>query len=160
MPGSRSSTATAASPRTGVTVSFVATDEAGHVWYFDVAGAFTSHRGGMRRTEAVWKALGRAAALAAARGARPVGTDPDAAPPPGREVPLVFLTTHLPRRPSEGDTTLRAAGPSLFFDAVEMLSADGLRRLGSYAAGDSVARPGFWSESELHAGEPGDDPVT
>ena len=37
-------------------------------------------------------------------------------------VPLVLLTSHLPRRPSEGDTALRAAGPEAFFDAIEMLS--------------------------------------
>jgi len=41
----------------------------------------------------------------------------------------VFLTTQLPFRGSEGDMALRAAGPDLFFDAVELLSADDLGRL-------------------------------
>src|SRR5205823_4056036 len=69
-------------PKTGVVVSFVADDAEGATWYFDVAGTFTSHRGGLLRTEAVWKALGRAHAL---RGAAP-GIRP-----------LVLLTTQLPR---------------------------------------------------------------
>src|SRR5439155_211493 len=50
-------------PRTGVAVSLLATDASGERWYFDVAGAFTSYRGGLLRMDAVWKALGRAHAL-------------------------------------------------------------------------------------------------
>ncbi len=50
-------------PRTGVTVNFVATDSGGATWFFDVSGAFTSHRGGLLRTDTVWKSLGRAHAL-------------------------------------------------------------------------------------------------
>ena len=94
--------------KTGVTVNFVATDVDGATWFFDVSGAFTSHRGGLLRTDTVWKSLGRAYALRGARG----------------EVPLVFLTSHLPTRPSEGDTALRAAGPDAFFE--EMWSQDSL----------------------------------
>ena len=121
--------------RTGVTVSFVATDAGGATWFFDVPGSFTSHRGGLLRAEAVWRALGRASALKAARG----------------DIPLVFLTSHLPKRPSEGDTTLRAAGPDAFFDAVEMLSVDALERLKRYAKGGLTAdpQPGFWTTQDL-----------
>jgi site-specific DNA-methyltransferase (adenine-specific) len=120
---------------TGVTVDFVAQDGEGEPWYFDVAGAFTSRRGGMQRTDMVWKSLGRAAALQEARGA----------------TPLVFLTTHLPRRPGEGDTALRAAGPATFFDAVELLSEDALDRLTKYAGGGCrvVPLPGFWTARDL-----------
>src|SRR5690606_104154 len=50
-------------PRTGVTVNYVALDAAGEPWYFDVSGAFTSHRGGLLRTDTVWKSLGRASVL-------------------------------------------------------------------------------------------------
>ncbi len=49
---------------TGVTINFIATDADGLEWYFDVSGAFTSTRGGLLRTDTVWKALGRAQALA------------------------------------------------------------------------------------------------
>ncbi|MGH2685168.1 MAG: hypothetical protein ACRDJP_06870, partial [Actinomycetota bacterium] len=81
----------------------------------------------------VWKSLGRAHAL------REV-----------IEVPLVLLTTHLPRRPSEGDTALRSAGPRAFFDAIAMLSDDGRERLESYAKGRTkTPLPGFWTEADL-----------
>lgn len=122
-------------PKSGVTVNFAATDDNGTIWYFDVSGAFTSHRGGLLRTDTVWKSLGRANALK------------------GRfsEVPLVFLTTNLPRRPSEGDTALRAAGPDAFFDAVEMFSDEGRGRLERYARGGHLdgPQPGFWTLQDL-----------
>jgi site-specific DNA-methyltransferase (adenine-specific) len=121
--------------KTGVTVNFVATDEHGETWFFDVSGAFTSHRGGLLRTDTVWKSLGRACALKEQRG----------------DIPLVVLTSHLPRRPSEGDTALRAAGPDAFFDVIEMLSGDDLDRLRKYASGGcrDVPLPGFWTLQDL-----------
>lgn len=121
--------------KTGVTVNFVATDMDGATWFFDVSGAFTSHRGGLLRTDTVWKSLGRAYALKGARG----------------EVPLVFLTSHLPKRPSEGDKALRAAGPDAFFDAIEMLSEESLERLKRYAKGGFTddPQPGFWTTQDL-----------
>jgi hypothetical protein len=123
-------------PKTGVTVNFVAEDANGKTWLFDVSGAFTSHRGGLLRTDTVWKCLGRAHAI---RGRLP------------REMPVVFLTTHLPRRPSEGDTALRAAGPDAFFDAIEMLSDEGRSRLEQYSHGGCSTEPllGFWTASDL-----------
>ncbi|MDQ3978155.1 MAG: site-specific DNA-methyltransferase [Actinomycetota bacterium] len=125
-------------PKTGVTVSFVATDADGASWLFDVAGPFTSHHGGMARLETVWRCLGRAHAL---RGRQQAGPT----------TPLVFLTTRLPARPGEGDTALRAAGPEAFFDAVDVLSADGRARLELYAKGGCTRHPhlGFWTVAEL-----------
>jgi len=124
-------------PRTGVSVSLVAADGDGRTWLFDAVGPLTRHRDGMQRTETVWRALGRASAL----NGRSV---PDAPP-------LVFLTTNLPRRPSEGDTALRAAGPGAFFDAVDVLSPAGRERLQRYAKGGSTdrAEPGFWTTADL-----------
>ncbi len=119
---------------TGVTVNFVALDAAELPWYFDVSGAFTRTRSGLLRTDTVWKSLGRAHVLAQ----------------PGREVErLVFLTSHLPRPGSEGDTALRAAGPDAFFDAIEMRDSDGFDRLTAYAAGQRDPLPGFWNERDL-----------
>ena len=68
-------------------------------------------------------------------------------------IPLVLLTTNLPKRPSEGDNALRAAGPTAFFDAIELLSDDGRARLALYAKGGDTktARPGFWTASELES---------
>jgi hypothetical protein len=119
----------------GVTVDLVAEDAAGQPWYFDVPGAFTSHRGGLQRTDRVWRALGRASALRGRRG----------------EVPLVLLTTHLPRRGGEGDVALRAAGPDAFFDAISLLDDDDVCRLALYAMGGHRSAPldGFWSADDL-----------
>src|SRR5262245_57722841 len=41
-------------PRSGVAVSFVATDAEGATWFFDVCGSATSHRGGLVRTDVAW----------------------------------------------------------------------------------------------------------
>ncbi|MBV8385930.1 MAG: site-specific DNA-methyltransferase [Acidimicrobiia bacterium] len=117
----------------GLTVNLVAADNDGVLWYFDVSGAFTTTRGGLLRTDTVWKCLGRAHVLAN-QGIKPV----------------VFLTSHLPRRGSEGDVALRAAGPKAFFDAIEMLSDAGRARLEEYARGGH-RQPvvGFWTSEEL-----------
>jgi site-specific DNA-methyltransferase (adenine-specific) len=122
--------------KTGVTVDLVARDAEGATWLFDVSGAFKTHRGGLLRTETVWKSLGRAHAL---RDRIPGGA------------PFALLTTHLPRQPSEGDTALRSAGPDAFFDAIELLSDEGRRRLALYATGGYTDNPqvGFWSEADL-----------
>ena len=121
--------------KTGVTIDFVATDDDGTTWFFDVGGPFTTYRGGLSRTDAVWKALGRASAIR------------------GRvaDVPLVLLTTSLPRRPSEGLTALRAAGPDAFFDAIELPSPDDRERLERYAKGGFTndPQPGFWTPHDL-----------
>ncbi len=124
-------------PKTGVSVSLVAADSGGRTWLFDVVGPLTRHRDGMQRTETVWKALGRASALN--------GRGRSGAPP------VVFLTTSLPRRRSEGDTALRAAGPTAFFDAVDVLSTEGRGRLQRYAKGGcgDRAEPGFWTATDL-----------
>jgi len=125
-------------PRTGVSVSFVAEDGEGAVWYFDVCGPHTTHRGGLIRPEAVWRALGRAAAV---RG-RTSG------------IPLVLLATALPPRLGAGDTAMRAAGPDAFFDAISIRSDEGRYRLERYAKGSCTAspQPGFWTEDDLDRG--------
>lgn len=127
-------------PKTGVTVNLQALDQTHRRWYFDVSGAFTSHRGGLLRTDTVWKTLGRAYALRAHIGAQTQDTEDQ------ERIPLVFLSSHLPRRGSEGDAALRQAGPDAFYDAIDMLSTDGLARLRRYAAEGPGAGPlqGFW----------------
>ena len=118
----------------GVAVDFVAHDAMGSPWYFDVSGAFTTTRGGLSRTDAVLRSIGRAAVLAR-----------------NGKTPVVLLTSHLPRPGSEGDAALRAAGPKVVFDAVEMLAESGRPRLAAYAAGGRTFRPepGYWSPGEL-----------
>jgi DNA modification methylase len=122
-------------PKTGLAVSFVATDAEGDVWHVDLAGSFTAHRPGLQRSEAVWKALGRAHALRGRAG----------------DVPLLLLTPRLPRRPGEGDTALRAAGPDAVFDVIDLLSPEARDRLQLYAKGGarSAPLPGFWDPDDL-----------
>ncbi len=121
----------------GVTVGLVATDAAEQPWYFDVTGAFTTTRGGLMRSDAVWRALGRAHVLRQ-----------------NKYTPLILLTSHLPRPGSEGDRALRSAGPEAIFDAVELLSDAGRARLSAYARGGATerARGGFWGPKELGGG--------
>lgn len=107
--------------RSGVEINFAAVDVKGHRWFFDVSGAFTTARPGLRRTDTLWKALGKAAVVsAAAAGA-----------------PLVFLTTNLPPPGSAGDLALRASHGKVFHDAIEMLSRAGQERLRVYARGEN-----------------------
>ncbi len=133
-------------PRTGVTVNFVAHDDNDDIWYFDVSGAFTSHRGGLLRTDTVWKSLGRAFALRQnlRKNLREDGEE-------GWRTPLVLLTSHLPKRPSEGDTALRSAGPQAVFDVIGMLSAPDLERLRTYSWQGFACGPdeGFWTARDL-----------
>ena len=91
-----------------------------------------ARRGGMLKMDTVWRTLGRAAALRGARG----------------DIPLVVLTSHLPKQPSEGDTALRAAGRDTLFDVVELLQPGARKRLGVYADGGctSKALRGFWPD--------------
>lgn len=118
----------------GVTVDFVALDGGDHPWYFDVPAAFTTTRGGLLSTDTLWKALGRASVLAR-----------------NDRTPIVLLTSNLPRPRSEGDMALRAVGPGVVFDALEMLADDQRPRLDVYAAGGHHDRPlrGFWTEQDV-----------
>jgi site-specific DNA-methyltransferase (adenine-specific) len=132
-------------PGLGMTMNFRAFDDNGDEWLFDVSGAFSSTRGGLRRTDTLWKALGRAHVLSRQ--------------PAYERVPLVLLTSHLPLPKSEGDRAMRAAGPNAFHDAVEMLSAEGFQRLrryasGGYGGGRRGPLEGFWTGNELERWEP------
>jgi DNA modification methylase len=123
-------------PGLGLTVSFTATDAAGLTWHFEVAGPNSSYRGGMSRTDTVWRVLGRAHVMAA-NGIRP----------------LVILTPQLPRARGEGDKALRSTGPKGFFDAVDLFSPDALARLSTYAGGKRKRPlPGFWTAKDLSPG--------
>jgi site-specific DNA-methyltransferase (adenine-specific) len=121
----------------GMAVSFSASDASGREWYFDVAGVNSAYRGGMAKSETVWRTLGRAHVMAA----QGVG-------------PLVVLTTQLPRPGTEADRALRAAGPGGLFDAVDLFSPAARDRLHAYASGRVPSpRPGFWTTSDLAPGQ-------
>ncbi len=110
-----------------------------HRYHVDIAGAFTTVRPGMLRTEAVWKTLGKAHVLHA--------TEPQSR--------LLVLTSHLPKKGSEAHKALKAVGRAGVFDAIEMFDPDGVERLTRYAK-EAAEGPavGFWTEAELAAGSP------
>ncbi len=100
-------------------LNFVATDQTGEDWAFDVSGAFTSNRAGLRRTDTLWKSLGKAAVY------REGGTG----------IPLVFLTTDAPAKGTAGHQALAVMlGPANpVYDLIELLNTDDQARLHDYA---------------------------
>ena len=122
----------------GLVVSFTAKDARGSTWHFDVAGSNSAYRGGMSKTDTVWRTLGRAHVMA------------------NQDVsPLVILTPLLPRPGSEGDKALRAAGTQGFFDAVDLFSPEGQQRLTAYATGKRTwPLAGFWRAKDLATEKP------
>jgi site-specific DNA-methyltransferase (adenine-specific) len=107
--------------RSGVEVNLSARDALGDQWYVDVSGAFTSARAGLRRTDTVWKALGKAAVLRLEFG--------------DRRPRLLLLTTDLPPRGSAGFAALKKARGELFVDVLEMRDPIAQERLRRYAEG-------------------------
>lgn len=105
----------------GVEVNFQARDKQGGTWYFDVSGGFTSTRPGLKRTDTLWKAIGKAAVIQAT----------------GRDGRFVLLTTDAPARGSAGAKALAAVqGPKkAVFDVIELLDRSQQERLGKYVAG-------------------------
>lgn len=103
----------------GVTVNFIATAPTGKQWYFDVSGAFSSSRPGLRRTDTLYKALGRASVIRNHF----------------RDTPLVFLTTDRPSPRSAGEQALEAVrsvgGVSM---VVEMRDGTDRKRLAEEAS--------------------------
>jgi hypothetical protein len=111
----------------GVDVTFRARDATHRVWLFDVSGAFSSTRPGLKRADTLWKALGKASVLSEARRREPGRGDLG---------PVILFSTDVPNRNSAGDRALRAvtsdgAGP--VYDVIELWDPDGLARLQRYA---------------------------
>jgi site-specific DNA-methyltransferase (adenine-specific) len=118
----------------GVEVNIVAADAQGTDWAFDVSGAFTSNRAGLKRTDTLWKALGKASVLTL---------------DPTFDMPIVLLTTDKPARGSAG---AKALGASTGWHTarerrrpvaavVEMLDPEGRAELTRYAAEGRTALP-------------------
>lgn len=107
----------------GVEINFSATDRRDDRWLFDVSGAFSvTQRPGLRRTDTLWKALGRAGVLHAL----------------GLSGRLVLLTTDRPAPNSAGQRALDAVtGKNKPIRAViEMGNSKDLERLHRFASGD------------------------
>jgi len=119
----------------GLDLSFGAVDAGGRRWLFDVCGAFSATRPGLRRADVAWKAIGKAAVLDRAR--RP--DEPQEGL--GR---LVLLATDLP---SPGSPIGRALGAVTgldrpIHDVVEVIDvAAALEHLRRIAASELVPPP-------------------
>jgi hypothetical protein len=59
------------------------------------------------------------------------------------------LTSDLPKRRSEFDVAIRAAGPQALFDVIDVFDDDALERLAAYASGTTDQLPGFWNPPDL-----------
>lgn len=104
----------------GVEVNFSAQDTAGNTWLFDVSGGFTSNRPGLKRTDTLWKALGKAAVINQV----------------DRNARLVLLTTDAPTPGTAGALALaEVVGPNRkpIYDVIEMLRPKDQQRLSRHA---------------------------
>lgn len=114
----------------GVDVDFVGRDASGETWLFDVCGAFTATRGGLQRTDALWKAVGKAAIVQHTR---------------GRDR-YVLLTTDRPSPTSAGGKALAAVTGtgtrSPVYDVIGLHLPMDLERLGAYGQGRRRRRGG------------------
>ncbi|MEM7339221.1 MAG: site-specific DNA-methyltransferase [Actinomycetota bacterium] len=111
----------------------------GERWWVDVAGSFTSIKPGLQRSDSVWRLLGQLHVMAATQ-------------PEGEPLRVLVLTPSLPKPGTPGDKALRAVGPGVIFDAIELYDTAGLDRLRAYASGE-IAEPmaGFWTDRDLAA---------
>ncbi|HVL50759.1 MAG TPA: DNA methyltransferase [Actinomycetota bacterium] len=111
----------------GVEVNFRAKDRTGTTWLFDVSGGFTSNRPGLKRTDTLWKALGKAAVLHE--------THPD--------TPLVLLTTDAPPKGTAGDLALQVVlgDGKPIKDVIQMRSKLDRQRLRRYVEHGPAAEP-------------------
>jgi site-specific DNA-methyltransferase (adenine-specific) len=108
----------------GIEVNFRAKDAEGATWLFDVSGGFTSSRPGLKRTDTLWKALGKASVLHEAHKNE------------RKPLRLVLLTTDRPTRNSAGDKALRVVlgVDRPIRDVIQIDDPDDLERLRGYAA--------------------------
>ena len=111
-------------PRLGIDVSFIARDGDGEEWAFELAGTFTSSGAGLRRADALWRAVGKASIWHQARGAGA----------------FVVLTTDAPAPRTASRVALDlVTGPDKpITDVIELLDTAAHERLRSYAG--TVAR--------------------
>ncbi len=112
----------------GVALDFRARNARGTTWLFDLSGAFSTTRPGLRRPDVLWRALGKASVLHQARTDDPRRTDIG---------PLILLSTDLPAPRSAGGKALRAVqgdpGTAPVADVLALLDPLCATRLHSWA---------------------------
>ncbi|HEY4928187.1 MAG TPA: site-specific DNA-methyltransferase [Acidimicrobiales bacterium] len=117
----------------GATVDYRARDASGRTWLFLLTGAYSSTRPGLKRPDVLWRALGVASVLHAARSVGSGRTDLG---------PLVILTTDTPPARSAGGRALRAVtGADLpVRDVCELLDPVAAARLADFGSGTEPPR--------------------
>ncbi len=119
-----------------VDFDFLVTGASGSFWV-EVAGGFTASKPGLQRIESVWRLLGRLHTV--------VGPSADG-------IPVIVLTSSLPKKNSSVGKALRAPGSKAIFDVIEIYDPEALKRLVHYASSKAKRvkpQPGFWSEPDL-----------
>lgn len=113
----------------GIDVSFTALDSKGRLWFFEVAGGFTTYRAGLKRTDILWKALGKAAVLKEAS-----------------STSLVILTAGLPTSGSPGATALQQVTGynKPVYAVIDMLKPSGLDDLTAICKGGHLRSAPSW----------------
>jgi hypothetical protein len=115
----------------GIGVDFRAQDASGALWLFELSGAYSTTRPGLRRPEVLWRALGKASVLHEVRKRHASRDDLG---------PLVLLSTDAPGPRTPGGKVLRAvqgddrSGP--VYDVLELLDPECMERLRTYGKGD------------------------
>ncbi len=115
----------------GIGIDFRARDAAGGLWLFELSGAYSTTRPGLRRPEVMWRALGKASVVHEVR--RRDGGRDDLGP-------MILLSTDAPGPRTAGGKALRAvrgddrSGP--VYDVLELLDPDCMERLRTYGKGD------------------------
>ena len=113
------------------------------VWLFELSGAYSTTRPGLRRPDVLWRALGKASVLHEVR-SRDGGR--------GDLGPFVLLSTDAPMGRTDGAKALRAvlgddrSGP--VHDVLELLDPECMERLAGYAQDDPT--------SPMSSGQDGD----
>jgi site-specific DNA-methyltransferase (adenine-specific) len=103
----------------GIEVNFTARDSKGKLWFFNITGSFTSHRAGLKRTDTLWKALGKAMVL------REVGN-----------TPLILLTTDAPVKGAGAEALKQVVGQKKqIYAVIEMLKPAGIESLRALCEG-------------------------
>jgi len=119
----------------GLDVTFRARDKRGGVWLFELSGALSVTRPGLKRADNVWRALGKATIVATALRQTPARRDIG---------PLVLLSVDLPTAASAAERALRqAVGPGndpLVEDIIDLFNEDALARLAALASRAASAR--------------------
>jgi site-specific DNA-methyltransferase (adenine-specific) len=105
----------------GVDISLQADDAQGRRWLIEIAGAFTTPRLGLRRTDVLWRTLGKASIVAASLGEK--------APP------LLVLTTDLPAASSGAAGAVAAVKGKTVVDVLDLTDPSTAEQLARYASG-------------------------